>query len=714
MSDTATLDADARPLTSAGRYLREVKDYDEWTRDWCKLSEDIVKRYRDTRMQRTRPRRVNILWSNVQTLQPAIIARPPKPVVERRFRDKDPIAKEASDVLERCVAAAIDSDAFMQVLAQVRDDRLLPGRGAAWVRYEPTISETGNPEAPEKLDQETIAHDYVAWRDFGHNRARCWAEVYIVWRKLRMSRADLRKRFGKIAEDVPLDLKPDVENEDQAEAAARTTLYSRATVYEMWDKRNGKIVWVAKEFPSQVLDEKPGVGLADFFPCPRPFYATLTTDSLIPVPDYHQYEAQARELDEINARLHKLVEACKVRGVFNGEFEGDLTRSLFSGDENRIFKVKDWASFAAKGGIEGAISWLPLDMIVTAIKQLTERAEVLRNVIYEVTGIADIIRGSSDASETATAQRIKGQFAALRLQDTQREMARFARDYVALTAELISEHFDQRTIFEMAGVDLPTDAQVQQKAQQAMQQALMAAQQGGDPAQAQHALMAAHAEAQKAIAETVTQEKVVALLRNDRLRSFRIEIETDSTVAVDEEADKASAVEFTQAMGVFLKEALPMAQVAPELLPLFKEQILYTARRFKAGRAMEGAIAQVFEALEKRGQAQAQQGPPPDPAMVKAQADVAAVNAKTQAQVQGSQMKLQAEMQRDQAKFDAETQMAQMEFAADQQRMNAQHQGNMALAEFDAQTNAQATATMADARAKATMEAAKRRPEGRA
>jgi hypothetical protein len=40
--------------------------------------------------------RFNILWSNVQTLLPALFAKSPKPVVERRYLDRDDVGRTAA------------------------------------------------------------------------------------------------------------------------------------------------------------------------------------------------------------------------------------------------------------------------------------------------------------------------------------------------------------------------------------------------------------------------------------------------------------------------------------------------------------------------------------------------------------------------------------------------------------------------------------------
>jgi hypothetical protein len=595
--------------------VQSVADYDRWAKEYLERAKGCVTRYRDERAYEAassqKVHRFNIFWSNVQTMQPAIYAQKPKPQVERRFKDADPVGRVASETLERCVAFATDGDKFDLVMRSVRDDYLIVGRGVAWMRYVPHFAAIA-PETPagevaddgasvttsaaehagddagdeqpagERIAFEEIDWDYVAWRDFGHTPARTWDEVRQVWRKVQMTRDEVTDRFGEeIGKAIILDAKPDV-GSDQDTAKLREALHSRANVYEIWDKPKRCVYWVAKGYPDRLLDHKEDpLGLREFWPTPRPLYATLTTDSLIPVPDYYLYQDQARELDELSERLTMLTKACRAAGVYDGSQDSSVGRLLTEGNDNTLIPVNQWAAFAERGGLKGVMDFLPLTAVVDAIRQLTERFQAVKAEVYEITGVADIVRGYSSPSETATAQQIKGRFAALRLQDRQHEVARFARDLMAMAGEVIAEHFQPQTIALMAGVmeQPPED-------QQAFPQA-------------------------------------VALLRQDAIRRFRIDIETDSTIAADEQADKQAATELLAAMGGFLRDSLPAAQQAPDLLPLFQQMLLFGVRRFKGGRNFEAAIEQTFEMLEKKRAEMAEQPPPVDPKVEAAKAQAA-------------------------------------------------------------------------------------------
>ena len=610
-----------------------VKQEQESARDWfdnltlskrdlekfVERGDKIVKRYRDERDNRSDgEKRYNILWANIRTLLPAVYAKKPDAEVSRRFKDDDQVGRVASLLLERALQYEIDHyQDYDTALKHCVLDRLLPGRGVAWVRYEPHY-EAGQPqeaaqitgdaesEVAETLTYECAPVDYVYWKDFRHSPARTWDEVSWVARRVYMSKDEGIARFGEDFKDVPLAHEP-IGLQELKDAGCNTDAMKKAVVWEIWDKTKLEALWVA-EGCQHILDKKPDpLQLEGFFPCPRPVYATLTSESLSPIADFRLYQDQADELDLITQRIGHLVEAMKVVGVYDASCDG-LQRLLNEGVDNTMIPVDSWAMFAEKGGMKGAVDFFPIEMVANALVSLYQAREQTKQVIYEITGLSDIIRGASMASETATAQQIKSQYASLRLKEMQSDVARFASDILRIKAQIMCQFFAPETLVMMSGLDRTPDAQYLPDA--------------------------------------------IALLQNDNLRSFRIAVASDSLVELDEAQEKADRMEFLQAVSGFLRESL---QAPPELTPLLGEMLLFTVRSFKAGKTMEGAI----ETFTKQAKEKAEQPPPPQPSPeeIKAQAE----QAKQQAQLQADQQRQQMEAQVEQQRMAAEMQMRQQE-----------------------------------------------------
>lgn len=624
--DNAVSDDDRAGL--ARRWSADLEMAKKAEKEFIEEGKKIVKRYRDHRTESDSARKYNILWSNVQTLAPATYSKKPQAQVQRRFKDADPVGRCASMILERALQFEIDhySD-YDSTLRNAVLDRLLPGRGVAWVRFEPAEKlETHNAEGEdtpvgvidEQITDDSESHsmgkyecspcDYVFWDDFRTSPARTWEEVTWVARRVYMGREEGEERFGEIFKDAPLSHEPIGMDELKTGGITADQLdrMKKAKVWEIWCKSERKVYWYCEGF-QKILDVRDDpLELEGFFPCPKPLFATLTTDTLIPVPDYRMYKDQAKEMDELTARIAILVKAVKVVGVYDASHAG-VQRMLNEGVDNTLIPVDSWAAFAEKGGIKGAVDFMPIKEVLEALAALYQAREASKQVIYEITGLSDIIRGASVASETATAQQIKSQFASLRLKTTQYEVARFASDLLRMKAQIMCSLYRAEVLVAMSSMASSKDAELIPQA--------------------------------------------IELLKNDVLRSFRIEVATDSMVELDEQGEKESRMEFLTAASGFIREAI---QAPPEMAPLLGEMLMFGVRSFKAGAPMEASLEQfISQAAEKAKQPQQT---PPDPELLKLQAQ----QQTEQGRMQLEQMKMQATAQADQMRVQADAQAAQM------------------------------------------------------
>jgi len=637
-------------------WYNTIAQYDKSFREWEARVPRIIKRYRDDSRTRNNPNaRFNILWSNVQTIKPAIFARLPRPDVSRRFRDNDPVGRVASMMLERALEYEVEHyHDYRAAMENAVLDRLLGGRGTAWVRYEPHIvaeqsdlntglagqdvgngvqitedadeSETENAElveSQERIEYECAPVDYVHWRDFGHTVARTWEEVTAIWRKVYMSRQALIDRFGEeVGGKIPLDTKPDSDKWAQKQMAIE---HHQACIYEIWDKEQGKVFWVSKSM-GEILDEKDDpLQLEGFFPCPKPMYATLTTDSLEPIPDFVLYQDQANQLDTLANRIDGFINALKVRGVYDAS-EPALSRLFSEGENNTLIPVKNWAAFAEKQGMKGAIDLVDITPIAQALTMCYQAMEQVKGQIYEIMGIADIQRGQTDPNETLGAQIIKSNNAAGRLKTMQHAVVDFATELLSIKAQIICRHFTDDTIVKISGA-----MQLSPQDQQLVPQAL-------------------------------------ELLKDEPAKNFRIEVTSDSMIYQDEQQEKQDRVEFLSALSQFMNQALPVATQAPELTPLLMEMLKFGVTAFKAGKGMEGLIDETADDFRNKAKAMEGQPKPPPVEIQKLQLQMQGKQAEMQAQAQLEIQKLQAQTEAEKAKQEYQAQENQLKFQLEDQR----------------------------------------------
>jgi len=609
---------------SAQYWHDELQRYHKEFKTWEARSEKVTKRYRDERGddRLKGEKRYNILWSNVQTLHPAIFSKVPKSNVTRRYSDNDPVGRTASTILERCLEYEIEQygDYYNSVNHAVLD-RLLSGRGVCWIRYEPEFEQMevpGNeepnelmitedaeyePETVDVISHECSPVDYVFWKDYAQSPARTEEEVTWKARRAYLNEEEGVDRFGKAFKLVP---KKNIATSE--ESTEDNHMKKKAAVWEIWNKATGKVVWVAEGHP-EVLDERDDpLQLEDFFPCPKPLFATMTNDCLIPIPDYCLYQNQADEMDDLSDRIYRLQEAMKLVGCYDAGAP-ELEKILKSND-NTLVPVKNWSQFVEGGGLQGGIQFVPIDMVAKVLMELYKARESVKQMIYEITGISDIIRGASMASETATAQQIKSQFASLRLNDMREDVEHFCRDILRIKAEIICTKYQPETILKISGIENTNDK--------------------------------------------VYAEQAIEMLKNEPLRNYRIEIETDSLVKPDQTAEQQNRVMFLQTAGQFLQSAIQVGQMQPAMVPLLGEMLMFGIRGFKTARPLEAAFEQFLAEQEKGGP-----------------------NAQQQAQQQEMQARQQAEKEKmDIEKFNSEVAAYAAQTARMKAQIEAQQQAN--------------------------------------
>ena len=655
-------------------WYNTIGQYERTFKDWEGRADKIVKRYRDDSRTRNNPNaKFNILWSNVQTITTAIFARLPRPDVSRRFRDNDPIGRVASMMLERALDYEITHYGdYKSAMNQSVNDRLLGGRGTSWVRYEPHIVGSEADGMPEdgfeitedideaetevgmyREDQERIEYecapvDYVHWRDFGLTVARTWEEVTAVWRKVYLGRPALVERFGEeLGGRIPLDTKPETSksfSEKMGEGA------KEACIYEIWDKTSGEVIWLSKSM-GEILDTRADpLKLENFWPCPKPLFSTLTTDSLVPIPDFVLYQDQARQLDTLADRIDGFIQALKVRGVYDAS-EPSLARLFSEGENNSLLPVKNWNAFAEKQGMQGAINLVDIAPIAQALTMSYSAMDQVKGQIYEIMGIADIQRGQTDPNETLGAQVIKSNNAAGRLKTMQHSVVDFATELLSIKAQIICNHFTDDTIVKISGAMQLSDTD-----KQYIQPAL-------------------------------------ALLRDESAKNFRIEVTSDSMIFQDEMQEKQDRMEFLSAIGGFMQQVIPAAQAVPEMTPMLMEMVKFAVTAFKAGKGLEGIIDETADKFREQAKAQEGQPKPPTPEQQKLQGQMQLEQAKLQASQQQAQQtmqleqqKMQMQMELEKAKQEYQAQENQLKFQLEDQRNRAQAEMDMRIAQMKMNT----------------------------
>lgn len=550
--------------------------------------------------------RFNILYSNTEVVHSAIYSGDSKPDVRRRFKDSDKDARELAELMERALEYSNDEDNLSKKLDSCIDDYLVSGLGIPRIRYVPYFKDGIRPKipvakfemepdeygetpggyryqaTPEESEPYDVMEDQVEynemdepytygepeqekvwekvetevhpWNQFGWQPANSWENVNWIYFEHFLDEDEIESQYGKAkASGVPLgyDQSGEHDEDDQKNTHAR--------VFEFYDKIKRKLCIFAEGDDKFLEYEDDPLGLEGFYPCPEPLMSNTRSTKLEPIPAYIYYQDQARELDKITYRIDRLTEALKLRGVYDASFPA--LQDLASSGDNVMIGIDDFERLEGKG-FDSVFMFMPVEEIARVIVALVQQRNEIKQTIYEITGISDIVRGATKASETLGAQQMKQANAGARVGLKDRPVELLIRSVYRLKVEVMLEHFDRDTLTLMTGVDI-TDEMYQ-------------------------------------------------IMKSDMLRCYKIQVETDATVAQEAAEDKKNRIEVIGAITQFLTGVAPLVQAQLIPIAVAKEILLFAIRGFKKGRQLENILEGLGDQNEQSQQPGGNPGQQPE------------------------------------------------------------------------------------------------------
>jgi hypothetical protein len=572
MTDQAAVQKTGEPDESVRYWLAEISASRKREKTYRTEGERLRKIYAGEKDKETP---FNILFSNTETLAPALYSQTPRPVVQRRYKDDDPVGLAAAKAAQRALEFMLDTnlegyESFDDACGCAVLDSLLPGRGVTSVKYDARFS-----DEYKDASTEIACTSSESWERVYFGYARKWSHMPWIAYEMYLDKDESAELFGKeIADAIEYS---SGEGEDDEKDNENQGERKTACVYQIWDKDGGrKVRYVSAHFPDGFLkvDDDP-LGLSGFFNCPRPLQFIEKTDDLTPTAPYTLYETQAEELNSLTVRINRITKAIKARGIYDSNLGSDI-EALMTADDNELLPADKQASLAAEKGLQNAIWFMPLEVLIATLRELIAARETCKQTIYEIMGIADILRGSSNASETLGAQQIKTKWGSLRLRPKQSEVMRYVRDLLRMLLEVAATKFSQDTWARMTGLPYLTDQQASQAAKMAQ-----AALEQGQPEPAEK------------LKQAITWKQILTVLQDDIQRAYRIDIETNSTLEPEAMEDQQSIAEMLGAMGNFLNGVGPLVQEGIMPFEVAQKMLLAISRRFRFGNEIEDDIKQM-------------------------------------------------------------------------------------------------------------------------
>lgn len=674
---------------------KEIELAHDREKDYRKDAVEVIKIYEGVKHK---TEQYNILYSNVDTMQPALYNSTPRPIVAKRFKtDNDTLAKVSANLMQRLLTALTQDENperanFDELMSDSTLSALLVSRGMVRFKYDaefedipadpagaensPGPQETDALEPQQRIADECIYGEAVPWNNVLFGYAKYWKDMPWVAFIHLMTPEEFKENFPDAALDeksLRASYGSDSSTSDKSAGDAGSPDGTGAVTanevrgvtliptYELWHKGTRKVYFLS-EFSDDWL--KPPVddpfGLRGFWPFPKPLNFMQRLSTLVPTLLYTMYKEQSEELNRITLRIQKLIVALKIRGAYDSSVS--QLGEILQADDNEMKPIEDAAVlYAQNGNIERAIWLMPIDKLVGVLQQLYTQRQQIKQIIFEITGLADIMRGSTQASETLGAQEIKNQWGTLRLKRSQKLVQRYVRDCLRIMGELAVTKLQPERIRAMTQSDLPSARDKQLAQMQLQQQQMMAVQTGQQPPQPDPDLLAK--------LQMPSFEEALAVLKDDLTRSFKIDIETNSTIDAEATEDKQDITDALTALGQTLSSIGPLVQ--QQILPFeaAKALMLTVCRKFKFGTEIEDQINAMK--APPPPQPEGDKGPAgPSPEQVQAETQAAVM--KSQAETQKLQMQMEADRKEHEykmAEMERKAQLDHMRFIQAQQQM---------------------------------------------
>lgn len=664
---------------SAEYWKSQITLAEDRRKDFFKAAEESIKVYNSQKhvhIFADVERRINVWWYCVNTLLPAYYSSTPKAEVLLRKRSGGVMHEMSAVILERNLQYQMDCEFnFDQVGYNAALQFLLTGQAVLWARYkfESEMEEKeigyiltpegkfvdseneeyeGDPEdlvlgmggiytakvEVEKKEDEKAILEVINYDDYLCSDARNESEVEWRARRAFLTRAQAEELFGEdLASDLSYDSFPEAIKKNYGRD--RQKYEGKAELYEIWCEEAEKVFWLHKNAEKTIIQSgEPPIDFEKFYPCVV-ISQSSNPDSVVPVSDYAHVKDQVLEVERLTSRIHAMVQAIRANGAYDSTL-GTLVDQLFQGDL-KMYPFNNWPSYKSKGGLANSIEMLNIEPYVNALRVLQESRNAALEQLYETLKVSDLLRGTSEQYKTATANRLENAWSSMGLIVRQNMFTKFISDGIMNLGTIIASQFDERRIMETADADQlllplvpppppapeppPMDPNMPPEMQMQM---APPAPPPIDPAQMVMGM----------------QKQIMELFRNEDQFNYRIQIASDSMVAIDYAQEQQEGQQLMATAGEFFNQMRALVEQYPPLLDFSIQLFQNVIKRYKSGKELDGiftnALKQIQEIAKAKEEA-AKQPPPPDPVMQEMQARMQIAQMESQARIQATQMEMQ-------------------------------------------------------------------------
>jgi hypothetical protein len=693
-------------IEEAKAFIKDaIKSKEHWQvmadRSW----NEIKKRQKNHRLWSVTPNslrrraRYPVWYSIFRIRQPLLLSRVGIPIGKDTTQDgNDNVGATAALCLERLAINLAKSFDFFDVMSACRDDFLITNFALCRAYYERDevtqnvkeyITPQQDPDTGEAFfsdeDGNRVESDEIGQDDEGffiehestvdvENERVClepvlYREVYVDpdirrWNRCKRiafaehySQQEFKEIFGaKALANLP--------SQGEQKAPYDEAYHKRQLikVFEYWDEYEKEVYWfsdLGNEFltpvdyyvpddeEAQEADVRNGLyDLQRFFPVPDPLLLNQPTDEFWPVPEYYQLVEVLEDIHTIFSRMVALTKAIRARLLFDNNIEG-LQAALNEATEGDAFGVPNLAQALASAGgsLENVVQYIPVEQLINGLAQIYQALEQRLNTLYKLTGTSDLLQGFvTDQTERTFGERqLQEKYALNQSAEPQRKMQEFVRGSYQLLCEMALKNFKDASLdMYIMPATLPQEHQQRYSA-------------------------------------------AIGMLKENQKR-FRIELETDSTIALNEDYDKKMRLELVNTLTSALEKTASVAQQNPALIVPELHCLKYLVQGFRHGKMFQNEITEAIDAVIQQTQQ------PQEPAFNKDEADNKLEQLKLQIDTEMRGQEIQSKERIEMTKLsqekmiaDLESQVEQFKIQSDNFNAQAEQQQSLAKLQTDIQ-----------------------------
>ena len=380
-------------------------------------------------------------------------------------------------------------------------------------------------------------------------------------------------------------------------------------------------------------------GLAGFFPCTEPLVINASTKEFWPTPEYFQVSDITDDIHSIVGRMILLTKAIRVRFFFDSSI-AQLKSLIGETGEGGAIGIPnlEQSLMAGKGSLANLVAYFPVGEMIKGLTQMYLAFQQRMDMFYQITGISDLIRGQTnpDSDKTYGERQLEGKFALNRIEPFQRKLQEWIKNNYQLGMEMALKLFSDESLDEYI---TPQTLDEEDKGRYL-------------PA--------------------------LELLRSNKRRRFRVDFETDSTIAINEQWKRQQATELANTLTKAMESVANVAETQPELAGTELKVLKHLIGEFSDGKLfvdeIQDSIQQVIDRVS-------QPDDKPDIESQKLQFE----GQKFSAEMQFKQLQLQAEQQLEAATLAQKERLGQLEAQLEQLKMQNEAGFNLATLNQNAQ-----------------------------